>query len=135
MPAVGSPSSRRLLQGLAGMDCRKDEGGGPEVVLREESVLKDLTSSNVSKRISYTETITRLDAGGTDTENIVCTQLLPSSVSEILPKAKNVSCEYCAYTTNRRSHLNEHYRIIHLKVKVICDLCGKEFANINQVRR
>ena len=99
-----------------------------------DSQWKDVSAPSVSKNISYTETVLGR-AGDSETETVVSTQLLPSSVSQILPKVKNVSCEYCSYTTNRKSHLNEHYRIIHLKVKVICDLCGKEFSNINQHMR
>lgn len=89
-----------------------------------------LPSECVSKRIKYTETLTE---GGE--EETVSTKLLPSSLSQIQPKEKNVKCDFCSYTTNRKSHLNEHYRMIHLKVKVICDLCGKEFSNINQHMR
>ena len=79
---------------------------------------------NVSKRIQYTETLTE---GGE--EETVSTKLLPSSLSHIEPKEKNIKCDFCSYTTHRKSHLNEHYRNIHLKVKVICDLCGKEFSS------
>jgi len=86
----------------------------------------------VSKSIYYTDTS---GEPGEWTEDRIETRLLPSSVSTIAPKSKNVSCQHCSYTTNRRSHLNEHYRIIHLKVKVVCDLCGKEFSNINQHMR
>ena len=85
-----------------------------------------LPSQSVSKRIKYTET---LKEGGE--EETVSTKLLPSSLSQIEPKVKNVKCDFCSYTTNRKSHLNEHYRMIHLKVKVICDLCGKEFSSMH----
>ena len=87
-----------------------------------------LPSECVSKRIKYTETLTE---GGE--EETVSTKLLPSSLSQIQPKEKNVKCDFCSYTTNRKSHLNEHYRMIHLKVKVICDLCGKEFSSMHIV--
>ena len=83
-----------------------------------------LPSESVSKRIKYTETLTE---GGE--EETVFTKLLPSSISQIPPKEKNIKCDFCSYTTHRKSHLNEHYRMKHLKVKVICDLCGKEFSS------
>ena len=99
-----------------------------------ENSIAGLLPQSVSKRIKYTETLTE---GGE--EETVSTKLLPSSLSQIEPKEKNVKCDFCSYTTNRKSHLNEHYRMIHLKVKVICDLCGKEFSSelpfINSVKR
>lgn len=101
-----------------------------------KTAMMTMSSGNhaVSKSISYTDTL--MSGQGNQLEDkVIETKLLPSSVSEILPKAKNVNCDLCSYTTNRKSHLNEHYRIIHLKEKVICDLCGKEFANINQHMR
>ena len=79
---------------------------------------------NVSKSIHYTETLVE---GGE--EETVSTRLLPSSLRQIEPKEKNIKCDFCSYATHRKSHLNEHYRNIHLKVKVICDLCGKEFSS------
>ena len=89
-----------------------------------ENSIAGLLPQSVSKRIKYTETLTE---GGE--EETVSTKLLPSSLSQIEPKVKDVKCDFCSYTTNRKSHLNEHYRMIHLKVKVICDLCGKEFSS------
>ena len=83
-----------------------------------------LPSQSVSKRIQYTETLTE---GGE--EKTVSTKLLPSCISQIEPKDKNIKCDFCSYTTHRKSHLTEHYRMMHLKVKVICDLCGKEFSS------
>ena len=83
-----------------------------------------LPSQSVSKRIEYTETLTE---GGQ--EETVSEKLLPSCLSQIEPKEKNIKCDFCSYTTHRKSHLSEHYRMIHLKVKVICDLCGKEFSS------
>ena len=89
-----------------------------------ENSIVGLLPQSVSKRIKYTETLTE---GGE--EETVSTKLLPSSLSHIEPKEKNIKCDFCSYTTHRKSHLNEHYRNIHLKVKVICDLCGKEFSS------
>ena len=104
-----------------------EEEAGRAVVWAQQ-----LPEPAVSKSIYYTDTS---GEPGEWTEDRIETRLLPSSVSTIFPKSKNVSCQHCSYTTNRRSHLNEHYRIIHLKVKVVCDLCGKEFSNINQHMR
>ena len=81
--------------------------------------------ATVSKSISYRETVGGEVEGG----SLVSTHLLPSSISGIVTKERNLRCDFCAYTTNRRCHLNDHYRMIHLKVKVICDLCGKEFSS------
>ena len=105
-------------------------------IKKKRSAMMSVNSKKhaVSKSISYTDTPT-VGRGQYCEDKVIETKLVPSSVSEILPKAKNVSCDLCNYTTNRRSHLNEHYRIIHLKVRVVCDLCGKEFANINQHMR
>jgi hypothetical protein len=47
------------------------------------------------------------------------------STSVIQPKDKTIQCFYCPYQTNRRNHLNEHIRIVHLRMKTVCDLCGK----------
>merc|ERR1712126_342477 len=112
------------------------EVGEADLAMKEQNFVKtDLQGLNVSKSICYTETVVGNRGTERDLERVVSTRLLPSSVKEIQPKSKDVSCQYCSYTTNRKSHLNEHYRIIHLKVKVICDLCGKEFSNINQHMR
>ena len=89
---------------------------------------------HVSKSVFYT--------GQTSTsalqpeDNLIETRLVPSSISSISPsKEKNIVCTLCDYTTHAKYYLNEHFRYVHLKVKVICDLCGKEFANINQHMR
>lgn len=134
---------RFILQSPLKVQEQEDQGDQEEQEEQEDQEFKFITLEGVkngavidcvSKNISYTETV--LGGGNeSNTENVISTLLLPTSVSEIEPKVKNVSCSYCSYTTNRRSHLNEHYRIIHLKVKVICDLCGKEFSNINQHMR
>ena len=46
-----------------------------------------------------------------------------------------LKCDQCSYTSYRRSHLTEHRRYVHLKAKVVCDLCGKEYSNLNQHMR
>ena len=95
--------------------------GGDSLLLQAGSTEQP---QNVSKSIHYTETLVE---GGE--EETVSTRLLPSSLRQIEPKEKNIKCDFCSYATHRKSHLNEHYRNIHLKVKVICDLCGKEFSS------
>ena len=104
----------------------------------EENLTVD--KSLVSKSIFYTPQI-----NGIESENacnnkhihIVESKLLPAGTTKILPKTslKRLKCDSCNYTTLRRCHLNEHYRYVHLKIKVVCDLCGKEFSNINQHMR
>ena len=47
----------------------------------------------------------------------------------IQPHEKTIGCFYCPYQTNRRNHLNEHNRSVHLRMKTVCDLCGKGRAS------
>jgi hypothetical protein len=50
-------------------------------------------------------------------------QVVPTS--KVGADEKTIRCAYCSYQTNRKNHLNEHTRIIHLRMKTVCDLCGK----------
>ena len=89
---------------------------------------------HVSKSVFYTGQTSSSALQSED--NLIETRLVPSSISSIKPnKEKNIVCSLCDYTTHAKYYLNEHFRYVHLKVKVICDLCGKEFANINQHMR
>ena len=98
---------------------------------------------NVSKSIFYTPIISNEVPTQKKIKHIkqhfhvIESKILPSGISEILPKnsLNLLKCDSCDYTTSRKCHLNEHYRFVHLKLKVICDLCGKEFSNINQHMR
>ena len=56
----------------------------------------------------------------------------PSSVKS-KPKTKVCyKCNLCNYTTDRTTNFNMHYKMVHLKTRVMCHLCGKEYSNINQ---
>ena len=91
--------------------------------------------SQVSKSIFYTGQAATSNSQESD-DNIIETRLVPHSISSIKPKkTKTIACDLCEYTTHAKYYLNEHYRHVHEKVKVVCDLCGKEFANINQHMR
>jgi len=53
-------------------------------------------------------------------------------------KSKNTTsyqCELCGYATNRTTNYNMHYKMVHLKSRTVCELCGKEYSNINQHMR
>ena len=90
----------------------------------------------MSKSVFYTGQTSASASALEGEDNLIETRLVPSSVSSIKPnKEKNIVCSLCDYTTHAKYYLNEHFRYVHLKVKVICDLCGKEFANINQHMR
>ena len=132
---AGGPTMVEVVEGQAGA-MEQQEFIVAELVYRlpeeaaaggQEGVVRLLLDhrATVSKSISYRETVGGEVEGG----SLVSTHLLPSSISGIVTKERNLKCDFCAYTTNRRSHLNDHYRMIHLKVKVICDLCGKEFSS------
>ena len=54
------------------------------------------------------------------------------------PKPKGATtyqCELCGYATNRTTNYNMHYKMVHLKSRTMCELCGKEYSNINQHMR
>ena len=44
-------------------------------------------------------------------------------------------CELCGYATTRQTNYNTHYKMVHLKSRTMCELCGKEYSNINQHMR
>ena len=99
------------------------------------TVAVDNPESTVSKSIFYTGPATNNGSLGNGF-NLIETRLVPHSISSIKPKKeKTIACSQCNYTTHAKYYLNEHYRYVHKKVKVLCDLCGKEFANINQHMR
>ena len=74
---------------------------------------------HVSKSVFYTG---QTSSSALQTEdNLIETRLVPSSVKSIqLNKEKNIVCSLCDYTTHAKYYLNEHFRYVHLKVKVIC---------------
>ena len=41
-------------------------------------------------------------------------------------------CDLCSYSTNRSTNYNTHYKMVHLKSRTLCQLCGKEYSNISQ---
>lgn len=55
-----------------------------------------------------------------------------------VPRCESVrsySCEHCDMSFTKGCHLKEHVKRVHLKLRDMCDLCGKPFANINQHMR
>ena len=95
----------------------------------------------VSKSIYYTPQIAPNEIpkdGRSHTIHVIESKILPSRVTSItLATASRqlLKCDQCSYTSYKKSHLSEHRRYVHLKAKNICDLCGKEFSNINQHMR
>ena len=49
--------------------------------------------------------------------------------------ATTYQCELCGYATTRQTNYNTHYKMVHLKSRTMCELCGKEYSNINQHMR
>merc|ERR1719357_53605 len=54
---------------------------------------------------------------------------------EKIRKSTSYQCELCGYATNRTTNYNMHYKMVHLKSRTVCELCGKEYSNINQHMR
>ena len=50
-------------------------------------------------------------------------------------EAPSHQCEVCGYTTNRLTNYTMHYKMVHLRSRTMCELCGKEYSNINQHMR
>ena len=75
---------------------------------------------HVSKSVFYTGQTSASASALEGEDNLIETRLVPSSVSSIKPnKEKNIVCSLCDYTTHAKYYLNEHFRYVHLKVKVI----------------
>ena len=95
----------------------------------------------VSKSIYYTPQIAPNEIpkdGRPRTIHVIESKILPSRVTPISTATGTrqlLKCDQCSYTSYKKSHLAEHHRYVHLKARVICDLCGKEFSNINQHMR
>ena len=49
--------------------------------------------------------------------------------------AKQFSCQQCVYETKNRSHLEQHIRSQHEKVKEICEVCGNGFSDRSKLNR
>ena len=47
-------------------------------------------------------------------------------------KVTTYQCELCGYATTRGTNYTTHYKMVHLKLRTMCELCGKEYSNINQ---
>ena len=70
--------------------------------------------------------------------NKVCDidKVSPSGTTNIQQSSvKKLKCESCDFSTSKQSHLSDHVKRVHLKVKDVCLVCGKEFSNINQHMR
>ena len=97
--------------------------------------------SVVSKSIFYSPQIAPNETtndGLSKTIHVIESKILPSrvtSVSSATASRQLLKCDQCSYKSYKKSHLTDHQRYVHLKAKVICDLCGKEFSNINQHMR
>ena len=97
--------------------------------------------SVVSKSIFYSPKIAPNEAsndGSSRTIHVIESKILPSrvtSISSATASRQLLKCDQCSYKSYKKSHLTDHQRYVHLKAKVICDLCGKEFSNINQHMR
>merc|ERR1711888_527350 len=48
---------------------------------------------------------------------------------------KQFNCEHCVYSTFNKTHLEQHLRSLHEKIKEICDSCGKEFSDESHLNR
>ena len=69
--------------------------------------------------------------------NCVGSVKLDQNSEEVIVKAKKskttmFQCELCGYATTRQTNYNTHYKMVHLKSRTMCELCGKEYSNINQ---
>merc|ERR1719431_2077087 len=47
-------------------------------------------------------------------------------------KTTSYQCELCGYATNRATNYNMHYKMVHLKSRTQCELCGKEYSNMKR---
>ena len=43
--------------------------------------------------------------------------------------AKQFNCKLCVYTTINKTHLTQHVRSVHKKIKETCETCGKNFSD------
>ena len=48
---------------------------------------------------------------------------------------KQYNCEHCVYSTLNKTHLENHVRSQHLKVKEVCESCSKEFSDKSHLNR
>ena len=48
---------------------------------------------------------------------------------------KQFHCEHCVYSTFNKTHLEQHVRSLHEKIKEICESCGKEFSDKSHLNR
>ena len=52
--------------------------------------------------------------------------------------AAQFNCTKCTYATTKKENLDQHVRSVHENVKVICNICGKNFSdkpNLNKHKR
>ena len=58
-----------------------------------------------------------------------------TSLTEHLCPLRNIKCELCSKTFKTVSGWNSHFVKVHEGVGVVCDICGKEFSFVNNLRR
>ena len=49
--------------------------------------------------------------------------------------AKQFNCEMCVYTTINKTHLEQHVKSVHEKIKEIYETCGKNFSDKSHLNR
>ena len=45
------------------------------------------------------------------------------------------NCAHCVYVTLNKTHLEQHVRSVHEKIKEICETCSKEFSDKSHLNR
>ena len=49
--------------------------------------------------------------------------------------AKQFNCQKCVYTSTKKENLQQHVHSQHVKVKEICEICGKNFSDKSHLNR
>ena len=51
-----------------------------------------------------------------------------SMVADNIAKSDDLwFCRVCGYSSKNRGHVAEHIECVHLKLKVVCPVCGEQF--------
>ena len=45
------------------------------------------------------------------------------------------NCAHCLYATLNKTHLEQHVRSVHEKIKEICETCSKEFSDKSNLNK
>ena len=45
------------------------------------------------------------------------------------------ACQHCVYVTNKRGNLEQHVKSQHMKIKEICEICGKTFSDKSNLNK